>query len=113
MNIVVCFSLAPRQVHEIPVQLPEGSTLEQALQAARQHPAWPAGFGPEAWRQMTPGLWGRRAGWHRVLREGDRAELYRALTVDPKLARKQRFKRQGARRAGLFTRRRPGAAAGY
>lgn len=113
MNIDLCFSLAPRQVHEMTVQLPEGSTLEQALQTAQSRHDWPAGFGSDAWRQLTPGVWGRRTGWTTVLREGDRVELYRPLMVDPKLARKQRFNRQGARRAGLFARRRPGAAAGY
>lgn len=113
MNIDLCFSLMPRQVHEMSVQLPEGSTLEQALLAAQSRHDWPAGFDCAAWRQLTPGIWGRRTGWTTVLREGDRVELYRPLTVDPKLARKQRFNRQGARRAGLFARRKPGAAAGY
>lgn len=83
------------------------------MQFAQGHCDWPEGLGPEAWRQLTPGVWGRRSAWSTVLREGDRAELYRKLTVDPKLARKQRFSRQGARRAGLFARRKPGAAAGY
>jgi putative ubiquitin-RnfH superfamily antitoxin RatB of RatAB toxin-antitoxin module len=113
MNIVVCFSLRPRQVHELPVSVPEGSTLEQALLRAQSLPGWPTGFGPEAWRQLTPGVWGRRVLWTAPLRDADRVELYRPLTVDPKLARKQRFSRQGARRTGLFARRKPGSAAGY
>src|SRR5450830_17660 len=46
-------------------------------------------------------------------REGDRIELCRALVVDPKVARRERFAKQGARGTGLFARRRPGAAAGY
>ena len=40
-------------------------------------------------------------------------ELCRALRVDPKVARRERFKQQGARRTGLFAKKRPGAAAGY
>lgn len=113
MNIVVCFSLRPRQVHELAVSVPEGCTLEQALLLAQTLPDWPTGFGAEAWHRLTPGVWGRRALWTALLREADRVELYRPLTVDPKLARKQRFSRQGARRAGLFARRKPGSAAGY
>jgi sulfur carrier protein len=50
---------------------------------------------------------------NQVLKDGDRLEIYRPLLVDPKLARKQRFKRQGKGRTGLFARRRVGAVAGY
>jgi len=39
--------------------------------------------------------------------------LWRPLRVDPKLARRERFGQQGARAAGLFARRRPGAKPGY
>ena len=49
----------------------------------------------------------------RVLREGDRVEVVRGLRVDPKVARRERFKGQGARSTGLFARRRPGSKAGY
>jgi putative ubiquitin-RnfH superfamily antitoxin RatB of RatAB toxin-antitoxin module len=38
------------------------------------------------------------------LRAGDRIEGYRTLRVDPKVARRERFARQGARSAGLFAR---------
>ena len=48
-----------------------------------------------------------------AVQDGDRLELYRSLTVDPKLARRQRFASQGARAAGLFARRRPGGKQGY
>ena len=40
-------------------------------------------------------------------------ELYRPLKVDPKVARRQRFKRQGKGRTGLFAKRKSGSAAGY
>jgi putative ubiquitin-RnfH superfamily antitoxin RatB of RatAB toxin-antitoxin module len=42
------------------------------------------------------------------LRDLDRIELYRPLKVDPKVARRERFQRQGARAAGLFARKRRG-----
>jgi len=40
-------------------------------------------------------------------------EIWRPLRVDPKLARRERFGRQGARSAGLFAKRRPGSKPGY
>jgi putative ubiquitin-RnfH superfamily antitoxin RatB of RatAB toxin-antitoxin module len=49
----------------------------------------------------------------RRLSAGDRVEVYRALTVDPKTARRERFARQGARTTGLFAKQREGAKAGY
>jgi hypothetical protein len=48
-----------------------------------------------------------------VLQDLDRVEIYRPLKVDPKVARRTRFVEQGARTAGLFARKRPGAKAGY
>jgi putative ubiquitin-RnfH superfamily antitoxin RatB of RatAB toxin-antitoxin module len=48
-----------------------------------------------------------------VLRDLDRIEIYRPLTVDPKVARRERFEKQGTSRAGLFSKRRPGAKPGY
>ena len=48
-----------------------------------------------------------------LLHDGDRLELYRPLTVDPKVARRERFARQGARTTGLFARQRPGSKPGY
>ena len=59
------------------------------------------------------GIWGRKAGPDDALCEGDRIEVYRPLRVDPKVARRERFRTQGARSAGLFATRRPGAKPGY
>ena len=47
------------------------------------------------------------------VRDGDRVEIYRDLKVDPKVARRERFRKQGARATGLFAQRRPGAKPGY
>jgi putative ubiquitin-RnfH superfamily antitoxin RatB of RatAB toxin-antitoxin module len=48
-----------------------------------------------------------------ALKEDDRIEWLRGLRVDPKVARRERFEKQGSRAAGLFARRKPGAKAGY
>ena len=62
---------------------------------------------------LQTGVWGRKLAPDHVLRDGDRVELYRPLKVDPKLARRERFKGQGAGRTGLFAKRRAGAKSGY
>ena len=113
LTITVCFSPAPRIVCELLLQMPAGCTLQQAITLAVQHAQWPAGWTEPQCHTLTPSLWSRKADWNAVLRDGDRVELCRDLRVDPKVARRQRFSKQGARRAGLFAKKRPGAAAGY
>ena len=104
ISVVAC--LGPRQVQEWDLQLPQGSTVAQALQACGLAPGSADG-------SSAVGVWGRRCEASHALRPGDRVELYRPLRVDPKVARRERFKGQGARTAGLFARRRPGAKPGY
>ena len=118
IQVTLCWSLQPRQVHEQTLSLPEGSTVEAVVDAGLHQLALSpnAAFSPTQLAQLkflTPGIWGRKAEWQTPVREGDRVELYRALKVDPKVARRQRFKRQGKGRTGLFANRKRGAAAGY
>lgn len=109
LTLTVAMAPAPRQVLEQVLRLPAPVTVMQALRAS----GWlEAGEGIDL-NHYTVSVWGRRAGWDQPLREGDRVELCRALVVDPKVARRERFAKQGARGTGLFARRRPGAAAGY
>ena len=110
LTVTVCFSPAPRQVFECALDVSTGTTLAQALSLACRQPGWPAAWSEDRCQRLSPGLWGRKAGWDTVLRPGDRFELYRPLKVDPKVARRERFNRQGARRAGLFAKQRPGTA---
>lgn len=109
MQITLVYSPAPRQVQELKLHVPEGCTAHSALDQAgwlQVHPelATPA---------LTLGVWGRRVGHSHALRDGDRLEVYRALRVDPKVARRERFVGQGARGTGLFARRKAGSKAGY
>lgn len=110
LNVTVAWSEGPRALCQHALQLPPGSTLAAALAAlaaAGLNP--PAANGPE-WQT---GIWGRRVTQEQPLQDGDRVELYRALRVDPKHARRERFGQQGARAAGLFAQRRPGSKPGY
>ena len=105
LTVLLVRAPGPRQIEQRELRLPAGSTLGQALAAA--------GWSPEGAGTTEVGIWGRKAPLDRTLRDGDRVELYRPLKVDPKLARRERFGRQGARTAGLFAQRRPGAKPGY
>ena len=91
------------------VSLPAGATLREAVIASGLTEAFPS----IDLEQATAGVWGRKAGWDQPLHARDRVEVYRALLVDPKVARRERFRKQGARGAGLFANRRPGAKPGY
>ena len=62
---------------------------------------------------FTVCIWGKKTTPNHVLRDLDRIEICRALLVDPKVARRERFQKQGSNRAGLFSKRRPGAKPGY
>ncbi len=108
MQITLARSLGPRQVQEWSVDLPPGATVGDALREG-------GCLEPDALNapDLLVGVWGKRCALSTLLREGDRVEIYRDLRVDPKLARRERFKGQGVRRAGLFAKRRPGAKPGY
>jgi putative ubiquitin-RnfH superfamily antitoxin RatB of RatAB toxin-antitoxin module len=85
--------------------------MAQCLQAAKVTDADAAQL--QSLHFLQPGIWGRKVPWTHVVQAGDRIELYRPLKVDPKVARRQRFKRQGKGRTGLFANRKSGSAAGY
>ncbi|MGZ5182755.1 MAG: RnfH family protein [Ramlibacter sp.] len=80
------------------VALAPGATVADALRAA----------GVQLPEGAEVGIWGRRTGLAEPLRDQDRVEVARALRVDPKVARRERFRRQGSRGAGLFARRNAG-----
>ncbi|WGT65887.1 RnfH family protein [Variovorax paradoxus] len=110
IEVTLSCSAAPREVFEQVQRLAPGATVDDAVKASdlAQH------FPQLDWRQaMTPGIWGREVEWNQPLKDGDRVELCRPLAVDPKVARRERFQRQGARGTGLFANRRKGGKAGY
>ncbi len=117
IQVTLCWSLGPRHVHEQSLQVPQGCTVKAALELAlNQHLQSQTLTNAAALSSLEfqqAGIWGRKVPWSHVVHEGDRIELYRPLTVDPKVARRQRFKRQGKGRTGLFANRKSGSAAGY
>lgn len=109
IHVTVVYSAVPRQVHEIHLELPDSSSVLQALQVSgllQRFPELDLGH-------CTVGVWGRKASPKQVLRDQDRVEIYLPLKVDPKVARRERFAKQGAKTTGLFAKKRAGAKAGY
>lgn len=109
LGVTVCFSAAARQAVEVQLQLPAGSRVVDAIRASGVLADTP----DSDVDVLQTGIWGRKCATDQLLREGDRVELYRLLKVDPKVARRERFSRQGARTTGLFSKRRAGAKSGY
>lgn len=96
MHVEVLVGLAPRDVRLVRLSLPAGSTVRDAL------------FAADVWAMSetlslnslesgvwTVGVWGRKERPGHVLRDQDRVELVRQLKVDPKEARRVRYRAQG------------------
>lgn len=109
MQVTVAYSPAPREMFEQIVTVTAGCTAREAILASDLPARYPLLY----WADLSPGVWGRACEWDRVLQASDRLELCRPLTVDPKVARRERFQRQGARGTGLFANRRKDGKAGY
>ena len=100
LRVTVLFSPGPRETLEWQLQVPAGSTVGDAVAASPLGSLFPS-FDMQA---AGVGVWGRKVALEHTLRDRDRVEVYRPLKVDPKVARRERFRRQGSRAAGLFAR---------
>lgn len=109
ITVAVAYAHAPRQVCAIQLTMPAGSTVGQAIEAS----GLLARFPEIHLEHGSVGVWGLKTPLDQPLQEQDRVEIWRALKVDPKVARRERFSKQGARGAGLFAQRRAGAKSGY
>ena len=90
MKVQVSYSPAPRQVDKIQLELPPGSRVADALRLSgllERH-----GLG--AADALNVGIWGKARPLDTPVREADRIEIYRGLKVDPKEARRQRYRKQ-------------------
>ena len=99
VTVEVAVGMAPRLVARRSVVLPTGGTVREALSASGlldqpDGPTWAL----IASGQWFVGIWGRRTELNHVLRERDRIELYRGLNVDPKEARRVRYRVTGDKR---------------
>jgi uncharacterized protein len=111
MKVLLCYAPAPRQVVEELLTVPPNCSALQALGLSQTLNNYP-NMRPDQGTVLV-GVWGRKCQPNQVLQEGDRLELYRPLKVDPKVARRERYQKQGPGVAGRFAKLRPGAKQGY
>lgn len=95
LRVEVVYCPAPGRADRIELRLAPGSTVADALQASGVL----ARHGLAASADLKLGVWCRVATLDTPLRERDRVEVYRPLTVDPKEARRQRYKGKGLSQA--------------
>ena len=90
LRVEVVYCAAPGQADVVPLQLPAGATVADALRASglpQRHALVLDG--------LNVGIWGRAVqAPDALLRDRDRVEIYRPLQVDPKEARRQRYQHQ-------------------
>jgi uncharacterized protein len=85
----VVYALPQRAVAKT-FRLSASATVADALARASGDPEY-CGID---WDHAPVGIFGVLAARQRVLRDGDRIEIYRALAVDPKAARRARAKKE-------------------
>ena len=81
----------PRRAHLFEVRLPAGSSVRQAIQLCGILSCVPELAGQE----LDVGVFGQSCRLDDTVRDGDRIEIHRPLTVDPKEARRQRAALKG------------------
>ena len=89
MKVEVVYAL-PAGADAVSVSLPAGATLRDALLASgvlERHPEI-------SLEKQAFGIFGKRAALDARLAPGDRVEVYRALAIDPKEARRRRAARK-------------------
>lgn len=96
IEVAVAVGVAPRDVRVQRLRVPAGSTVRDALRAS----GWLGKLADLSEDTLASGLWsvgvwGRRERPGHVLRERDRIEVVRGLKVDPKEARRVRYRAQG------------------
>jgi len=94
LQVEVAYCPRPGVADVVALQLPAGALVSDALGASgvlQRH-------GLLA-QDLRVGVWCKLRDLATVLRDRDRVEIYRPLTVDPKEARRQRYKRHKAKAA--------------
>lgn len=96
MIVTVVYAL-PDRSRLLRVELQSGATIEEAIAASGLLDVEPALRGVT----LDAGVWNHRRPLGAPVRDGDRIEVYRPLTVEPKEARRIRAevrRRRGARK---------------
>jgi putative ubiquitin-RnfH superfamily antitoxin RatB of RatAB toxin-antitoxin module len=96
LRVSVAYSPAAGQVEDTELSLPASATVRDAILASGVLQRYPA-LAADA---LKVGVWGQLRVMDDALRDRDRVEIYRPLQVDPKEARRQRYRKHkdGAKR---------------
>ena len=92
LHVEIVYCPRPGETDIVTLTLPAGAVVADALAASGLLPRHAL-----AAEGLMLGVWGRRCEPASLLRDRDRVEIYRALIVDPKEARRQRYKGQKPR----------------
>jgi putative ubiquitin-RnfH superfamily antitoxin RatB of RatAB toxin-antitoxin module len=92
--VEVVYAAAPHRVVVRALRMPAGATVADALRASGLVDE----LGATELAPLKAGIWGRVVPTDTRLRDGDRVELTRPLAVDPKEARRLRYRRDGLKR---------------
>ena len=90
LRIELVHSPEAGRVVRIAMTLEQGASLVDALQRGT---ALGADYGGISLEALSVGIWGRVMPLDTLLRDRDRVEIYRSLTVDPKEARRMRYRK--------------------
>ena len=75
---------APEKQRLGTVQVPDGATVGDVIEASRLQMDFPG----QSFDGLQAGIWGRPVGRDEPVRDGDRVEVYRPLRMDPREARR-------------------------
>ena len=90
LHVAVAWSAREGEAREVGVELPGGASVLDAIRASGAM----TGEGAIDISTQAVGIWGRTVALDAPLAEGDRVEIYRALLMDPKEARRRRAQRR-------------------
>ena len=83
MRVEIVFALPERQ-ELLEIDVEEGATVADVIARSGLSRHFPG----QDFATLQAGIWGKIVARDELVREGDRVELYRALEIDPKEARR-------------------------
>lgn len=86
VNVELVYVAADRSVLHCNLSLDKNASVQDALQASGLYKT-----NPEL-NQLPIGIFSKQVSLDTILKSGDRIEIYRSLTLDPKEKRRQRAK---------------------
>jgi putative ubiquitin-RnfH superfamily antitoxin RatB of RatAB toxin-antitoxin module len=101
ISVDVAWSPAPREMRSATLRLPSGSTIAHALRATGWAELVQAAEGDAALAAagLAVAVWAHSRALATPLRDGDRVEVLRALTIAPMDARRARYEAAGGAQA--------------